>query len=83
MNADNMSGTPADNRGNYRKVFKPNIPTQARSEMGGAFDSGSNDSVERANTLALGLTPHSATRKPIEARSGYEPARRDVKPRGA
>lgn len=60
--ADSVMGTPGDNRGNYRKVFKPNIGNAgggnaARSELGGALDTGSNDSVERANALALGLTP--------------------------
>eukprot|EP00353_Schmidingerella_taraikaensis_P008842 CAMPEP_0185586094 /NCGR_PEP_ID=MMETSP0434-20130131/42516_1 /TAXON_ID=626734 ORGANISM="Favella taraikaensis, Strain Fe Narragansett Bay" /NCGR_SAMPLE_ID=MMETSP0434 /ASSEMBLY_ACC=CAM_ASM_000379 /LENGTH=88 /DNA_ID=CAMNT_0028206945 /DNA_START=666 /DNA_END=932 /DNA_ORIENTATION=- len=36
--ADSVNGTLGDNRGNYRKVFKPNIPGGAgvaRSDVGG------------------------------------------------
>ena len=52
-----MGGTPGG--GNYRKVFKPNIPGP-RSAAPANVDGGehdSNDSVDRANALALGITP--------------------------
>ena len=73
--ADSVNGTPGDNRGNYRKVFKPNLPTSSVSQM--QQDTGSNDSVERANAMALGAPQNS--RKPP---SGvYEPERHNMNPR--
>ena len=45
--------------------------------MNAVHDTGSNDSVERANALALGHTPQSATRK----HGGYEPERREARGR--
>ena len=78
---DSVNGTPgpSSNSGNYRKVFKPNIGGQAsaaRSEMNAGHDTGSNDSVERANALALGMTPQSAARSKA---GGYEPERREAR----
>jgi hypothetical protein len=48
-----VDGTPGGS--NYRKVFKPNIAAPARSEQLDGHDS--NDSVDRANAMALGMTP--------------------------
>lgn len=75
-----MSGTPGDNRANYRKVFKPNLGPPARFDENQG-ETNSNDSVERANALALGLTTTNSA--PRKAAPAYEPERRDVKPRAA
>jgi len=79
--ASSATGTPGDNRGNFRKVFKPNLPAPALSS-GYLDETNSNDSVERANALALGLsTESSALRRPQAVT--YEPERREAKPRVA
>ena len=44
--------------------------------MNAGHDTGSNDSVERANALALGMTPQSAARSKA---GGYEPERREAR----
>ena len=57
LGGESAQGTPGGNRGNYRKVFKPNLPA-TKSEIG-ANDTNSNDSVDAANAMALGYTPNS------------------------
>ena len=65
---NSVSGTPGGS--NYRKVFKPNIqPRSATNEN----EHDSNDSVDRANALALGQTPTQSQRN-NKGFGGYEPS---------
>ena len=66
-----ISGTPGGGN-NYRKVFKPNIPVPKSVNLDNEHDS--NDSVDRANALALGHTPTQNQRNKGMSGGGYEPS---------
>ena len=75
LNQD-VSSTPGggSNKGNYRKVFKPNLPAPRSEANMASFASeplDNSDNVDRANALALGMPTIGAAARGLPPRGTY------------